>query len=346
VSPAQRRRTRPVGALLALSVLAAPAGQALAQNRDPVMAQALFDEAKKLVEAGRVAEACPKFLASFRLDPKPGGAFNLGDCYERIGQTASAWARYLEAASLAEQAKQAERAAYARDAARALEPKLARLTIAVPKGLAGLEVKRDGAVIDPAAWGTAVPVDPGRHTIEAAAPGKAPLSFSIDVAAGNAGARVEIPELLDRSNAVAPPPPPPGVPVAPPPPAPVVKAPPPPSPPPAPEPAAPGPSKRRVAAFVTGGLGVASLVAGAITGGLAIGKKSTIQSNCGASAGFPGDPSACNQTGVTAGNALKALAAASTATFVVGVVGVGVGVALFVTEPKAKAPAVGLNGVW
>jgi hypothetical protein len=325
-----------VGALLALSVLAAPAGQARAQSRDPVMAQALFDEAKKLVEAGRVAEACPKFLASFRLDPKPGGAFNLGDCYERTGQTASAWARYLEAASLAEQAKQAERAAYARDAARALEPKLARLTIAVPKGVAGLEVKRDGAVIDPAAWGTAVPVDPGRHTIEAAAPGKAPLSFSIDVAAGNAGARVEIPDLLERSNDVAPPPPP----------APVVKAPPFPSPPPAPEPAAPGPSKRRAAAFVTGGLGVASLVAGAITGGLAIGKKSTIVANCGPNDGHPSDPSACNQTGVTAGNALKALAAASTATFVVGVVGVGVGVALFVTEPKAKAPAVGLNGVW
>jgi hypothetical protein len=345
VSTAQRRRTRPVSALLILSALAVPAGPALAQSRDPVMAQALFDEAKRLVDAGKAADACPKFLASLRLDPKPGAAFNLGDCYERTGQTASAWARYLEAASLSEQARQAERAAYARDAARALEPKLARLTIAVQRGAPGMEVKRDGVLIDPAAWGTAVPVDPGQHVIEAAAPGKAPWSFTLDVAAGNGKARVEVPELHEPGKAAAPlPPPPPSmVPVAPPPVAPVVKALPPPPPPP---PATPGPSKRRVAAFVSGGLGVASLVVGAVTGGLAIGKKSTVQANCGANAGFSGDSSACNQTGVSAGNALKALGAASTATIVVGAVGLGVGVVLLATEPKTKAPAVGLNGVW
>jgi hypothetical protein len=55
-----------------------------------------------------------------------------------------------------------------------LEGQLAKLVIEVaPEGrVAGLEVKRNGRVIEEGALGVAVPVDPGEQVIEAAAPGK------------------------------------------------------------------------------------------------------------------------------------------------------------------------------
>jgi hypothetical protein len=111
--------------IVAALLLGAPAARA--QGSDLAAAQGLFDEAKRLVAQGNVAEACPKFLASFRVDPKPGTAVNLADCFEKTGQIASAWARYLEAASLAQRAGQAEREQYAREHAATLEPRLPRL---------------------------------------------------------------------------------------------------------------------------------------------------------------------------------------------------------------------------
>jgi hypothetical protein len=85
------------------------------------------------------------------------------------GRLASAWAAYLVAENAARSAGQADRARAAADRARAaadraaaLKPRLSTLVIAVPealRGVAGLEVKRDGAVVTQAQWGVAVPVD-------------------------------------------------------------------------------------------------------------------------------------------------------------------------------------------
>src|SRR5260221_419371 len=141
---------------------------------DKAAAQTLFDEGRKLMAAGKLAEACPKLAESQKLDPGVGTQFNLADCYERLGQTASAWAGFLEAASTARAMGQGDREKVAKERAGTLAPRLSRLTITSSEGTppAGLDIKKDGAPVGRALWGTAIPVDPGSHLVEVSAPGK------------------------------------------------------------------------------------------------------------------------------------------------------------------------------
>lgn len=148
--------------------------------------------------AHKYAEACPKFEDSLRLEYGLGTLLNLAVCYEGEGKTASAWSKFLELASKARLAGQAERARIGHDRAAALAPKLSNLVIDVPHSdrSEGLVVQRDGAPTVPTEWGTAIPADPGTHTISAIAPGKKPWSGTVVVPpeAGST-AHVAVPEL-------------------------------------------------------------------------------------------------------------------------------------------------------
>ena len=130
-----------------------------------------FRDGKDLLNAGKLAEACAAFARSQKLEPKVGTLLNLADCRERQGQTATAWSLFLEARSLATQIKD-KRATEATRRAATLERNLAYVTLTVaPDRLAsGLVIKRNGTVVDPAAWNKAVPLDPADYVIEASAP--------------------------------------------------------------------------------------------------------------------------------------------------------------------------------
>lgn len=176
--------------------------------RADAASQALFSDGKKLMEAGKYEEACPKFEESQRLAPGIGTQFNLAVCYESLGRIASAWSLYLDVAALAKSTNQGEREKAARQAAAAIEGKLSRLTItADAKAPANLEVKRDGVVVGRAQFGTAIPVDPGPHKVTATAPGKKLWETTVTVEKGPSTKEVTVPEL---EAGPPPPPPPPG----------------------------------------------------------------------------------------------------------------------------------------
>src|SRR5262252_3671394 len=168
---------------LALCAFCLSGLQAHAQTaeNDEAGARVLFAEGRKLAAAGNYAEACPKFEDSLRLDPGIGTSFNLADCLEHIGRTATAWARFLDVAAATKAAGQPERERVARARAQALEPRLARVVVHVPSPAPGLVVTRDGIAIGAASWGTSVPVDPGDHLVEATAPGRKKWSESTSV---------------------------------------------------------------------------------------------------------------------------------------------------------------------
>ena len=232
-------------AILSLSRAAAAEPSAV----DRATAQSLFDDARKLVDAGKFGDACPKFAESLRFDPGLGTMLRLADCYEKNGQIASAWAVFLDAAENARKAGD-PREKIAKERADALAPKVSKLSIRVaePK-LTGLVIKRDGEPIGSALFGTAAPVDPGKHAIEASAPGKKTWKGSADVPSGGGSVSIDVPALVD--DAAAPPAvvPPPGPAKAAPPP--TAESPPP-------------PAKSNTAGYVVAGLGVVGTVAGVV----------------------------------------------------------------------------------
>jgi hypothetical protein len=178
---------------------------------DPATARVLFDEGRRLAGANQYAAACPKFEESYRLDPGMGTLFNLADCWEHIGRSASAWARFLEVAEGAKRAGHKDREQIAKSRATALEPKLSRLLVEVQARDNGLELGRDGQLFGQAQWGIALPVDPGPHTVEARAPQKQPWKTTVDVPATGQTVRVVVLPLAPELPAA----PPPVVPVAP-----------------------------------------------------------------------------------------------------------------------------------
>ncbi|CAN95738.1 TPR domain hypothetical protein [Sorangium cellulosum So ce56] len=159
---------------------------------------ALYQAATRLLEAGRIAEACAMLEQGRTLDPT---ALNLllrlGECLARTGRTAGAWNVFSETAAIAKSAGD-PRAARAAALAAALEPRLSRMAIAVLPGSAapGLEIRRNGVLLLPSQWGQALPVDPGTHTIEAQAPGRKRWSVERVVPADGASVVIDVPLLL------------------------------------------------------------------------------------------------------------------------------------------------------
>jgi len=145
--------------------------------------------------SGNYPLACEKLHAASKLYPGPGVLLNLGDCYEHIGRTASAWVIFGEAASTAARAERPDDEDEALRRKKALEPRLARLTIQVASQAApGLTLTRDGISLERGAWGTAIPVDPGTHLVRAEAAAFVSWSGTVGVEPGKT-AVLDVPAL-------------------------------------------------------------------------------------------------------------------------------------------------------
>jgi hypothetical protein len=292
-------------------------------------AEALFRDGKRLMGAGNYPGACPKLAESQRLDPGGGTLLTLALCHEGEGRTASAWAEFGEALTLALKDGRVDRATVAREHGERLEPKLSRLTVKVPASvasLAGVEIRRDGSVLGTPAWGTAVPVDPGEHLLEATAPGKRKWSRWILIAPASAAQTVEVKDLEDETPAKTPPP---SEPKTEPKTAPEAKT--------APEPTAPEPtSSSRTAALAIAGVGVGFTGAATYFGLKAFADRKSAKDRC------PG--STCgDREAVDLNESSGREADLSTAGFVLGGAALGAAAVLWFTSgsPNAGSPRAG-----
>ena len=172
-------------------------------------ADALFRQGKVLMAAGKLEEACAAFDASQQLDPAVPTLLNQANCRERNGQLATAWGLFLEVerqtrafSDLASQQMHKT----ATDRAARLEPRLSTLRIQVPADsrIDGLEILRNGDVLEPATWNQALPIDGGTYTIVARAPGDARWSSTVVVAAEHDARTLDVPNLHAAKLVAAP----------------------------------------------------------------------------------------------------------------------------------------------
>jgi serine/threonine-protein kinase len=166
-------------------------------------ANVLFDEGRHAMANHDYAQAIAKLEQSQQLDPAVGTLLNLAECYAETGRSASAWATFRDAASLAATTKQLDRERYATRRAEQLESKLSRLEVSIkPEArVPGLRVSRSGVPIPEGLWGSAVPVDPGPQHLEANAPDHSTWMLDVKVGDGAALVRVEIPALAPLAPA-------------------------------------------------------------------------------------------------------------------------------------------------
>lgn len=303
--------------VIGLGLTVAP-GVTLASEGSKAAAEALFNDARSLMAAGRYDEAIAKLQASQNLDPALGTMLNLAECYEKTGKIASAWAQYREVVSLARQSGAKEREDFAEQKSRALEPRISKLAIKLTPAAgdpSSMTITRDGDVVSAAELAVPIPVDPGKHVIEVRAPGKAPWSLTVEIGEGSSTKAVEIPALMDAPGNAQPTP--------------------------ATNPATPAAqndgSTQRVLALVSGGVGVVGIGLGTVFGLKASSSWSDAKGECSAY------PYGCTQKGLSDKDDAQSQATISTIGFIVGGVGLAGGLALWFTAGSSKKEAASLT---
>jgi hypothetical protein len=277
---------------------------ARADDANASSADRLFNEANGLVQTGHYAEACPKFEQSQKLDPAIGTQFNLADCFEHVGRTASAYLLFGKVADLARETGKVERERSARARATALEPKLAHLKVtpAPSSQQEGLELREDDRPLARSDWGRPVPVDPGSHAVSASAPGRLPWHESVKVAAG-ATVELTAPALARTEET----PPPVAVSTW---------------------------NTQKTLAVMAAGVGVVGVAVGSVAGLLSLSKHSAAEGACPSATYHFQCPTAAGQNDW---NSASSLGTVSTIAFIAGGVGVVAASLLWLTAPSGPA---------
>jgi hypothetical protein len=173
-----------------------------------------------------------------------------------------------------------------------------------------LEIKQNGKPMSDALWNSAIPVDPGPHTVEASAPGKKPWSTSVNIAEGPRQEHVVVPPLenqpVEQTVLAAPTPPPPE-------PAPTFAD-----------------NTQKTLGWVLLGVGSAGLVTSGVLALLARGDNSDAEAEC-----RPDITQLCNPAGVEMGDSAQTKATWAGVSAGVGLAALGAGVTLLLTAPSS-----------
>ena len=196
------------GSLVALLVVALALASASARAQSAkAAAEAAFRKGKELLATGDTAGACAAFEDSEKLDVQLGTQYNLALCYEKLGKLTSAWINFSEVAAKDGKGGRRDDAA---KRAKALEPRLTKLVIAVTAPVEGESVKI-GALDVSVLAGSPSPIDTGSYEVVASAPGFVRWHGHVDVTGEGKTITVEVPALArgDVELPLPPAPPPP-----------------------------------------------------------------------------------------------------------------------------------------
>ncbi|MFZ5890206.1 MAG: tetratricopeptide repeat protein [Myxococcota bacterium] len=185
---------RPVSLALVLSLLSAAAPAAAQTDEQRAAARALATEGATAFNEGRFKDAADLFGRAESLVHAPPHLLFLARSYAKLGQFVRARETYIKITKeqIAPNSPQAFRDAQnsAQDELRAVEPKIAKLTIQITNAqdAQNLTVTVDGNPVPPVLIGVPQPVDPGEHRVEAVATGKRARAQMVALRDGERGA--------------------------------------------------------------------------------------------------------------------------------------------------------------
>jgi hypothetical protein len=190
------------GAGLALS---RPAAAAEPSASEISVARRLFEEGRVAADASRWAEAASKFRRASAIKDTPGLRYHLARCEEEQGAFVEALIEYDRARELIDRGTRAADVEQLLPAARErVRAKVALLTLRVPDGIQNVSVQVDGKAVSASVLGVPMPINPGRHRIQAVAVGRTPYASELSLGLGEVR---EVPlELPFATTAPAPPP--------------------------------------------------------------------------------------------------------------------------------------------
>jgi hypothetical protein len=305
-----------------------------AQDADIAQARQLGQQAQASYDSGNFAESEKYWAAAAKLySAAPTLTLGLARTQTKLGKFVAAQESYNRI--LREWSTVASPPPAFKDALEAAKNEVAAVSTRIASVIVNVEgsasptVTIDGQPVPAAALGLKRPVDPGTHTVKVSAEGAKPVEQTFKVAEG--GTAETTLKLESLTPAASSPPPPVQASVAaakPTTPAPTAAA---ETTPPSKE--APVQTRSKTLPLIAFGVGGAGLVLGAVTGGLALSKRSTLKNHC-VSGACPAD----QQSNVDSYNGMATL---STVGFIVAGAGGIAGVVLLVAAPKATTAAAG-----
>lgn len=146
-------------------------------------AREMFKDGKDLETKGAWADALAMFKKVAEVKMTPQVRFHIALCDEKLGRLVSAINGFELAAQEAVRAgtSAAEVAENAPTRAAALRKRVAVVNLVVKGRLSHSRILMDGAPVAAALLGSAIPVDPGRHTVELQTKGKVVFSKDLDL---------------------------------------------------------------------------------------------------------------------------------------------------------------------
>jgi hypothetical protein len=279
------------------------------------VARDLFERGKAKWAAGDFQEAAILLAASNQQLPRAGTAMLLADAYERSGRLRAALDSFRLASKLARDVgnTQLEHRANTREAA--LLPRLSQLELRVnPPMPGGLLVTLNGVEMPATQLNGIVYLDAGRYTVEARAPGYRPLRVQVELTNEGPhalGARV-VPIHLVRGDG-----PLPGDSTA----------------------LDPSRADRDTLAWAIAGAGGALLLASAVSMLVALNKNGESKDHCGLEGGtLIDDDDLCTPRGADLRGQARTFAHLATAGSILGLAGIGAGLALHFTAGAGHEP--------
>lgn len=168
-------------------VLATPASAAASEPTasEISVARRLFEEGRAAADAARWGEAAGKFRRAIAIKDTPGLRYHVARCEEEQGAFVEALIEYDRARELIDAGTRAADVEQLLPAARErVRAKVALLTLRLPEGLQNVSVQIDGKAISPSVLGVPMPINPGKHRVQAVSVGRTTYTQEISLGLG------------------------------------------------------------------------------------------------------------------------------------------------------------------